>query len=30
VGYVDWHKITEWVADDIKIAKADITSVSGK
>ena len=22
VGYVDWIKITEWVADDIKIAKA--------
>lgn len=22
VGYVDWEKITDWVADDIKIAKA--------
>lgn len=23
VGYVDWAKTTEWVADDIEIAKAD-------
>lgn len=23
VGYVDWVKITEWVADDIKIAKGE-------
>jgi len=23
VGHVDWVKITDWVADDIKIAKAD-------
>ncbi len=30
VGYVDWNKITEWVADDIKIAQANINPVSGK
>ena len=24
VGYVDWLKITEWVAQDIEIAKADL------
>ncbi len=29
VGYVDWNKITDWVADDIEIAKTNNTGVAG-